>query len=411
LETSFQMRATFLAILVCLAGSVGARADDSVRQAEVAAAIADAQNSLRQQILATEIQSGLTVGDLLARIGGTDTLQPALAKAQQIGGTRWIDDQTCQIQLELDGSAVQQALLKSAADHPNLLPLPLADLRSGLDSWVTRSFSGTGTSTALAAAEQLQPSDQQQAWAAVSKADRRAAIAAARRSAAGRVLDSIRPITMPDGKTLGEAIEEPGVESAVSGWLADRPITQVEFRDDLEVRLTIAVEPGDFWTMLRGVLPRQKQVALPPGEAGWKRLREQVELRMADPTGRSIVTSAAAPTTHAVVTVPDVPPDWAGQSMDAEGTSRSTGALLHTARAAEAKADERLAAKVNDLLLAPNLTLGDAGRQDPRIAEAVSRALERAKLFKVDYDFPEAGAVRVTVNLELGEVWRELVNR
>jgi hypothetical protein len=405
------MRATFLAILICLAGAAGARADDSVRQAEVAAAVADAQNSLRQQILATEIQPGLTVGDLLARVGSAQTLQPAWTKAQQIGGTRWIDDQTCQIQLELDGSAVQQALLKAAADRPDLLPLPLADLRTRLDSWATRSFSGTGTSTALAAAEQLRPSDQQQAWTTVSEADRRSAIAAARRSAAGRVLDSIRPITMPDGKTLGEAIEEPGVESAVSGWLADRPITQVEFRDDLEVRLTIAVDPVDFWQMLRGVLPRQKQVALPPGDAGWKRLREQVELRMADPIGRSVVTSSAAPTTRATVTVPEVPPDWAGQSMDAEGTSRSTGALLHTARAAEAKADERLAAKVNDLLLAPGLTIGEAGRQDPRIAEAVSRALERAKLFKVDYDYPEAGAVRVKVNLELEDVWREVLNR
>jgi hypothetical protein len=201
------------------------------------------------------------------------------------------------------------------------------------------------------------------------------------------------------------------VEAAVSAWLADRPITEVQFSDNLEVRLSIALDSGEFWHLLRDELPKQKQVALPPGEAGWKRLQEQVELRMAAPEGQSVVASAAPATAHGNVAIPETPPSWVGESLDAEGTSRSIGILLRTARAAEAKADERLAGKVNDLPLGQSLTLGQAARQDPRIAEAVSRALERAKPFKVDYDYPEAGAVRVNVTLDLADVWHELLNR
>ncbi len=400
-----------LGIFICLAGAGGAFADDSIRRSEVAAASADAQESLRQEILATEIEPGLTVADFVATNGGPQALQPAVAAADQIGGTRWIDDQTCQIQLDVDSRIVRDLLLKIASDHPDHLPLPLKRLKTRLGNWSHRSFSGTGTSTALVAAEQLRPAAGQAAWAVVQDEDRRAAIAAARRNAATRVLDSIRPITMPDGKSLGDALDQPGVQPLVSNWLATRPITTVEFRDDLEVRLTIAVDNSDLWQVLRDALPRQNAVKLPAGEEGWKRLREQVERRAAIPVGHGIVAvNAAAPAQPAAI-VPQQPPAWVAQSIDAEGISRSAGRLLKTARVAEAVADEKLAAKVNDLPLGPHLSVGQASQQDPRVAEAVSRALGRAKAFKVDYDYPETGAVRVKVGLDLADLWQELNNR
>jgi hypothetical protein len=405
------MRVALLGILIFLIGASHAIADDSARRAEVAAANADAQESLRQEILATEIEPGLTVEDVLAKTGGPAALQPVLASADQIGGTRWIDDQTCQLQLDVDGKVVRDLLLKNAAEHPDRLPVSLESLKAHLTAWNVRSFSGTGTSTALAAAEQLRPDDQQSGWAAVSDQDRRAAIAAARRNAAGRVLDSIRPITMPDGKSLGDALEQPGVEPIMSDFLANRPITTVEFRDDLEVRLTIALNDSELWQVIRDSLPKQSVVELPEGKEGWQRLKEQVERRAAIPVGRSVVTSTATAPAQAVIAVPQQPPAWAGQSMDAEGIARSTGRLLKTARVAEALADEKLAAKIDDLPLAPGLTLGQASHQDPRTAEAVSRALGRARAFKVDYDYPEAGAVRVRVGLDLADLWRELMNR
>jgi hypothetical protein len=405
------MRLALAGILVCIVGASSAYADDSTRRAEVAAANADAQEALRQEILATEIEPGLTVDPLLAKSGGAVVLQPAVASAEQIGGTRWIDDQTCQLRLDVDGKIVRELLLEAAAEHPDGVPLSIERLKARLGGWSARAFSGTGTSTALAAAEQLRPDDQQSTWAAVSDADRRAAIAAARRNAAERVLDSIRPITMPDGKSLGDALEQPGVVPVITGFLASQPITAVEFRDDLEVRLTIALDPDSLWQVIRSALPKQNIVELPAGNEGWKRLREQVERRVAIPIGRSIVTSSSTVPAPVVVAVPEHAPSWVEQSIDAEGLARSNGPLLKTARVAEAVADERLAAKISDLPLRPGLTIGQASHQDPRFAEAVSRALGRARAFKVDYDYPERGGVRVKVGLDLADLWRELVNR
>lgn len=411
MESISAMRVALLGILIGLVMSSGAFADDSIRRAQVAAADAEARESLRQEIVATEIEPGITVGQLVAKAGGAQALQPALASAEQIGGTRWIDDQTCQVQLDVDGKLVRDALLKTASDHPDHLPIPLTRLKTRLDQWSHRSFSGTGTSTALAVAEQLRPADQQSAWAAVRDEDRRNAIAAARRNAASRILDAIRPITMPDGKSLGDALEQPGVQSAVSGWLANRPITTIEFRDDLEVRLTIAAEEGDLWQVIRAALPQQTAVKLPVGEEGWNRLKDQVESRAAVPVGRSVAAGNAAVSAHVVVAVPQRPPTWVAQSIDVEGVARSTGRLLKTARIAEAVADEKLAAKINDLPLGPHLTIEQAAHQDPRVAEAVARALGRARAFKIDYDYPEAGAVRVKVGLDLADLWQELINR
>jgi hypothetical protein len=404
-------RAEILAILICLTGTRIALGDDSLRRAEVAAANADAQDSLRQEILATEIDRGITINDILVSCGGPGVLQQAVAAAEQIGGTRWIDDQTCQLQLDVSGIVVEQLLLKVTADHPDHLLLPLDRLKARLKPLERRSFTGAGTSTALVAAEQLRPSDQQVGWTAVRDEDRHAAIEVARQNAAAHVVDSLRPISMPDGKSLGDALEQPAVSMAVNGWLADRPITAVEFRDDLEVRLTIAVNEGDLWQVIHDALLKQKAVKLPSGKDGWKRLEEQVERRAGIPIGRSIAKSSGVVPAAAPVMLPPEPPDWANQSMEAEGTSPYAGGLLKTARVAEGLADEKLAAKINDLPLTPKLKLGQAAASDSRLAEAVSRALGRAKAYKVDYNFPEAGAARVKVEIDLADLWQELLNR
>lgn len=401
------MRWATLAILFCLPFAATVRADDAVRRAEVSAATADAQESLRHDVLSTPIQNDLSVGNLLDQIGGIAALSGALVSGEQVDGTRWLDDQTVQIQLEIEGDTVAAAILKIAAQQPDRLPIPLAALREKLSQWKMRSFAATGTSTVQSAAEQLCPAACQQAWVGVGEQDRRNAIAAARRDAETRLLDSIRPITMPDGKPLGDALEEAPVAAEVTAWLDSRPITSVQFRDDLEVRLSLAVDPQEFWPVLRQALAHQSAVDLPAGEAAWALLADQVEKRLASPVGRSVI-AAQGPATRTAVNLPAEPPVWAQTTVDAEGISRSVGTLLHTARRAEAVADERLAEEVAHLPLAENLTVGEASRRDPRIAESVARALGRARPFKVDYNYPEAGAVRVKVTLDLSDLWQEL---
>jgi hypothetical protein len=401
------MRWATLAILFCLPVAATLRADDAVRRAEVSAATADARESLRHDVLATPIQHDLTVGNLVDQIGGAAALRSALVSAEQVDGTRWLDDQTVQVQLEIEGDAVAAAILKIAAQQPGDLPIPLPALREQLKQWKSRSFTATGTSTVQSAAEQLCPAASQQAWVGVSEQDRRSAIAAARRDAETRLLDSIRPITMPDGKALGDALEEAPVSAEVTAWLDSRPITSIEFRDDLVVRLSLSVDPQEFWLVMRQALAHQSAVSLPPGEAAWALLADQVEKRLAAPAGQSVIP-AQGPATRAAVNLPAEPPIWAQSTLDAEGISRSVGPLLHTARRAEAIADERLAEQIDHLPLTANLTVGEASRRDPRIAESVARALGRARPFKVDYNYPEAGAVRVKVTVDLGDLWQEL---
>jgi hypothetical protein len=330
-----------------------------------------------------------------------------LHSADQIGGTRWLDDQTCQVRLEVRGADVARALLELADKHPKAVPVSLAVLRERLKSWNDRTFPATGSSTAGAAVERLRPDDSQVAWRAVGDKDRCAAINAARRNAAERVLDSVRPIDFADGKKMADVLATPAINDAVGKWLGSRPITSIEFRDDLEVRLTLAAAPDELWSTLRAGLERQSDVPAPRSEAQWDQMRKQVEDRMAPPVGRAVAVAGQAGA--AAVAIPLEPPAWADDIADAEGSATAASSpKLRTARAAEAVALEHLRGRINALPLTAKLTLGDAARQNPRIEAAVSRSLSRARLSKVDYDSPTPGAVRVKMTLNLADVWREL---
>ena len=63
----------------------------------------------------------------------------------------------------------------------------------------------------------------------------------------------------------------------------------------------------------------------------------------------------------------------------------------------------RLRKKIEALPLRENQTIADAAKADPRLADAVSRTLARAKATKVDYDAD--GAARVRLTLQLGDLW------
>jgi hypothetical protein len=57
------------------------------------------------------------------------------------------------------------------------------------------------------------------------------------------------------------------------------------------------------------------------------------------------------------------------------------------------------------LPLTKTLTIAQAAQRDSRIAEAVQRAVDQARTYKVEYD--QDGA-RVQVNLDLSNLWDEL---
>ena len=400
------MRLTRIAMLVCLFCCLAVQAQDA-RSPQVSAATSDATDSLERQILASSIDAKLTVRDLLDRVGGTDALEKALRETERLGGPRWLDDQTVQVQLVIDGRRVADALLQAARRNAKQSPIPIQRLQRELSTWGDRTFSAIGTSTSAANIERLRPPPADPTWQGVSDADRSKALVAARDNLIARVFDSLRPIRFDSGKTLDEALAIPDVRDGLAHWLSSRPVKSVEFEDDRSVRLTLYAPADELWSVLQSGLMHQKQLPTELGQAGWDRLAEQVTARVAPAVGVGSVQPTTNPAPVAVA-LPAQAPKWANQQAEAEATSPAQGTKLQTARAAEALAVERLRQQIDSLSVA-DLTVGEAAHRDPAIAEAISRAMGRARPYKVDYG--HRGAVTVHVALNLADLWAELTGQ
>src|SRR5687768_5296009 len=98
--------AIWLSLSAVLAGSIAHAQLPDPRRDQVAAATARAVDRLRAQISTEQLGRGVTVGDVLRSTGGTDNFVKTLQRAQMIGGPRWLDDQTCQVRLEITGPRV-----------------------------------------------------------------------------------------------------------------------------------------------------------------------------------------------------------------------------------------------------------------------------------------------------------------
>lgn len=101
--------------------------------------------------------------------------------------------------------------------------------------------------------------------------------------------------------------------------------------------------------------------------------------------------------------IPRNPPDWINRQIDAEG--QGSGGGLRGARAGEAVALSQLREQVGALKLASGKTVGQAMADNPRINGAVTEALRRARVSRVEY---ASAMVTVRVSLDLDYVWRAL---
>jgi hypothetical protein len=400
------MRLCPVIILVCALCLV-AGAQEEARSPQVAAATADAIDGLHREVLGADLSPGVTVKDLVDRVGGTQELSKTLHAARLVGGTRWLDDQTAQVQLVTGGGDVAKVLTALVRQNPGKSPIPPDQLERQLAGWSDRTFSALGTSTSAADIERLRPPAGDRAWWGVSDAARKAALSSARDNAINRVIDSLRPIQFDTGHSLDQALSVPQVRDTVRNWLTSRPVKSVEFDDDLSVHLALLAQPEDLWHATKSALAQQTQVPVATGQAAWDRLQEQVVARAAPAVGVGLAQAGKGVAPDKLI--PSDPPDWSARQTDAEATSPAHGSKLHTARAAEALAMEKLRSQINALPLGPKATVGDAARSDPRIEEAVSRALGRARPYKVDYG--AKGAVTVHVSLNLANLWSELANQ
>jgi hypothetical protein len=299
-------------------------------------------------------------------------------------------------------------LLQNLADkNPKNLPITAKNLRDRLKrDFAHRSFSGLGACTAAGAADHLRPDPSQMPWRGVSDKDRIAAIDAARHNAADRVLDGLRLVEWGDNRHLADALAVPAFHDALQDWLLARPITSIEFRDDLEVRISLAASPQDFWPVLKSSLEKQSAVSPPHDAKGWENVKHLVVMRMGPVRGAA---PAQPPVVRPGVAMPATAPPWASDPpIIQEGVSMPLGpSKLRTARAAENDAMTNLRSRVAELPFG-NTTLGMAAMRDPHISAAIERAMGEAKIDRVQYDTPAPGAVRVRIALDPAAIWREI---
>lgn len=397
--------ALVITVSLTFATTLRAQVDDA-RRDQVEAATSTAVAALREAIAQNPIGRNVTVQDLLDRTKGGKKLTETLQRAQRIGGPRWADDQTCQVRLEIAGSRVAGALVQIAASDPDRSPVPANVLAVRLSDWNKRTFSATGTSTGAAEIEHVRPRDESDAWSAVGDDARRAAVENAKQDAVNKAIDSVAPIKLPDGRPAGEALASPASRERLSTWLAQRPVTEVEFQDDLQVALSLATPPMEFYQALRSAV----DVKGASDDAAWAPVREEFERRAGSSVGRAAVATTATNPANALrpasVELPAIPPAWTNDQVDADGTAPAGTSKLKSARVAEADAAENLLAELEKLPLAPGQTVGDAARDNPRVRSALARAVKRARPSKVDYG--NDGSVRVHVVMNLRDLWDEL---
>jgi hypothetical protein len=389
------------------------RTAPETRRAQVEAATEDALDILRRDVLASSLAPDLTVRQFLYRTGGTDDLLRQIDNAEQRGGTRWRGDDACEVLLEIPGAKLADTIAKIATDKSKAASISIESLKRGLADMRGRTFSALGVSVGADRLDQIRPDNPNGAWRNVSDEQRREALKGAKANAIARVIESLRPIDLGNGKRLDEALNAPGVSEDLRHWIASRPVTSVEFGDDLQVRLTLAAPAEDLWPVLQRALAQQQQVhGLPTNPDGWEHLRQEVLHDAAPAIGRSVAIpdkAAPPPATGAAPArgLPRMPPAWVNQQIEADGAAQGAQRdLLKTARAAEEKALADLRSRIDQLPVA-DTTLGKLAQQDERLQQAIKRTLRRTPATKVHYD-PPRGAASVHVVLSLEQLWREL---
>jgi hypothetical protein len=394
-------------VLLTLAGWAGAaaapaEAGEAAKRDQVSAANTQALVELRRAIASEPIGDGYTVGDLISKTGTKKRFAEAISRAQQIGGPRWLDDgATCQVKLELPAGRVASTLVAIATQSNLETPVPANVLQGRLQSWTNRTFSATGTSTGAAA---------------VGDGARGKGVCDARDRAVAQTMDAIRPVALAGGKTVGDALAQKEVGQRVEEWLTARPLTQIEFADGGESRVSVTVSPDELFDTFRvaagAAVVNNQPVALPKDENEWQRVRNEFNARVTPTVTRGVANAnanAAAPPVNvklAAVAVPNAAPNWIDRTIDAEGKGTAKGSQLKAARAAEADAANKLRAKLDPLPLGGGMTIAQAVAKDKTLENALDRALVRARTMRVEYQGVDAATAKV--QLDLREVWREI---
>jgi hypothetical protein len=378
-------------------------AQDRERATEVMqAATSSAVKNLCDQVSELPLTASINVGRFLQILDKRGELTTDIALANEtIGAPRWMDNYTCQVQLEVATPPVMNALVRMAAANPKTTPVSAIQIQRATARW-PRQFIATGSATSNTIIR-FRPSDSV-AWRTVSDPARQKALNDAKTAASRLAMNSVSPVRLSDTKTLGDTFAVRDVGAAVDSWLSHRPVTRVDFKDDLQVEVSLGIEEHDFFNVVREAVKRQSAVPVPPAESqDWNRIEKDFSSQFKAPIGRASAGEAPPPP-KAQPHLPKMPPDWINQQMQVEGSAKGAGPLLQTRAEAQRDASAKLQNRIENLKLA-DTTLRDLAKADPRIAKAIAQGVSTARIYKTDY---LDGAVTIHLMCDMRDVWDQL---
>jgi hypothetical protein len=374
-------------------------------KSQLDAATIDARGSLQQDILSFPLTAELSVQQFIDRTpGGSEEVSKVVQNAQHRGGTRWTTDQTCEVRLEVSGDDVALAIRPILSSFPGKLPAPRDALEKGLHELTGRTFSAVGKSTETSNLFRLRPGAKTEVWRNVPEAERHEAILTAKSNAVAHVIQSLRPVPIGGNSTLDDGFNVPEVGAEIRDWIGGRPVTEVEFGDDLGVTLTLSAPPEELWPVVQSALIGHHLGPPPSDTRSWDQIRAAVLHDAAPAQGRSFATPTHPQDVPANAALPQAAPEWATRQLQTEADAEGSG--LKAARIAEIVAQQRLRVQIDALPLNGTTTLGQAAKVDPRVARAIDNVLRRAPTSTVDYQ--RRGFVKVRLSLDLEVVWRAL---
>jgi hypothetical protein len=379
-----------LAALLMAASGAASQADDA-RPVAIQAASASARAELKRQILSSSVAPGLSVRALGERHPAF-SIDDVLDTAEQIGGPRWVDQDVVQVRLQVPASRVVERIesIDPQTRDPRLTPADLVRLKR---EWKTRTFQATGQAIPSAKIESILGTFQSPAWQRVPQAARVDAAGRARGAAAGTIVSTTSNIRVGPSETIDQSFA-PGAQDKLRIWAYTMPATTVQLRDDRVVEIGLYVDREGLEQQLRAVVTDGSMSESEKSEA----LTAGVRALPTIVVGRASVETPADDTSAAAPIRLRGLPAWASDPLVAEGSSSAGESRLRTARLAERIAKDQLRAAIDKLLITPDLTLKQAAASNPRVADAIDRAVDNARVYQVDYNADGSATVRVTLD-------------
>ncbi len=258
------MRWTFIIFIFLLMPAL-LLAEGDPRQAKIDAANTTAVTALLADISRQPITQSLSVREFLTGTKGTEALVATLKQADQIGGPRWIDEQTCQVRLEISGQKVADSLLNISNAAGDKSPLKEKALQAALKEWDRRTFTATGTSPGdvnFLVAPATQP-----AHIALPKAPPRwvgqfmsangkngpdrtklRAARAAETKALSKLREQIDDLALTDKATVGQAAEaDPALSQAIDRAVRHAKLTKLDYQADGGAAVQATLDLADVW--------------------------------------------------------------------------------------------------------------------------------------------------------------------